>query len=168
MVLCPRCGFDIHPSFRFCPMCATPSPGVPPGYPPAPYASPPPLPYGAPPSAAYSPAPQASVTYQERVVVRQQVAGQPPVHYEASVAMPGMPAPAPMPAATAEDIVECAFCEGEGRRPFHDVCPGCQGKGRVRMTRPWVPCASCDGEGHEKFAIHDPCRICGGKGKVNP
>ena len=100
--------------------------------------------------------------------MRHQVAGQPPMHYEATVTMPGMPPPAPMAAPQTEDIVGCAFCEGEGRRPFHDVCPGCQGKGRVRMMRPWVPCASCEGEGHEQFAIHDPCRICGGKGKVNP
>ncbi len=67
----------------------------------------------------------------------------------------------------------CESCEGSGASPGSapEVCRHCQGAGQVRHSQQTilgaissvVTCAVCRGRG---FIITDPCRVCGGEGRV--
>lgn len=66
--------------------------------------------------------------------------------------------------------VTCEACSGsgskEGTQPVS--CPTCQGRGRVRSQQGFFTvertCPTCHGQGR---TIRDPCRSCGGTGRVD-
>ena len=63
----------------------------------------------------------------------------------------------------------CEFCEGTGAKGGAQptTCPTCQGVGKVRAQQGFFTiertCATCHGQGQ---VIADPCRECGGSGRV--
>jgi len=65
--------------------------------------------------------------------------------------------------------VQCDTCEGKGSKPgtYPVNCPGCQGRGQVTRSQGFfsvsTTCPHCNGEGR---IITDPCKDCGGIGKV--
>ncbi len=66
--------------------------------------------------------------------------------------------------------VACEACAGTGaesRQASNDVCPTCQGAGKVRAQQGFFlverTCATCGGRGR---VIRNPCRICAGAGTV--
>ncbi len=66
-------------------------------------------------------------------------------------------------------VVECGQCGGSGAAPGSKpaTCPTCGGHGQVRMQQGFFTvqqtCPRCRGTGS---IISDPCRACGGKGRV--
>lgn len=68
------------------------------------------------------------------------------------------------------EIVKCAFCKGRGIDPFPvlshlSTCPVCQGRGAVRVKKPYKICSACEGTGIYTRS-HLYCWICRGKGVV--
>ena len=68
----------------------------------------------------------------------------------------------------AMDAVQCAFCRGTGRDPFgimseRSACCVCGGPGLVRVQKPCIRCAHCQGAGAIKTLT---CTVCGGTGSV--
>ena len=66
--------------------------------------------------------------------------------------------------------VKCAFCKGTGRDRFPVLsplskCPVCNGKGVVRVQKPYEKCKRCTGTGLY-FGSHLYCWTCHGKGVV--
>ena len=65
--------------------------------------------------------------------------------------------------------VQCDTCEGSGSKPgtYPVKCPGCEGRGQVTRSQGFftisTTCHHCNGEGK---IITDPCKECGGTGKV--
>jgi molecular chaperone DnaJ len=66
--------------------------------------------------------------------------------------------------------VKCEACNGTGsenRERGSEVCPTCQGAGKVRAQQGFFvierPCPTCGGQGR---VIRNPCRICAGSGTV--
>ncbi|RKY38431.1 MAG: molecular chaperone DnaJ [Candidatus Omnitrophota bacterium] len=63
----------------------------------------------------------------------------------------------------------CPLCKGEGIEPgtSKQVCPGCGGRGEVRITQGFFSltrtCPRCRGEG---VIISNPCSRCRGEGRV--
>jgi molecular chaperone DnaJ len=64
---------------------------------------------------------------------------------------------------------ECDTCHGSGAKPgtHPKTCPTCAGQGAVRMSQGFFSiqqaCPTCHGSGKQ---ITDPCRACGGAGRV--
>jgi len=60
--------------------------------------------------------------------------------------------------------VECTVCGGEGfiESTSSQLCPHCQGSGRVRIGRELFRCEDCDGRGYTRRAR---CPNCNGSGK---
>ncbi|MEL6723534.1 MAG: molecular chaperone DnaJ [Pseudomonadota bacterium] len=65
--------------------------------------------------------------------------------------------------------VDCSTCDGTGAEPGTkpEVCPTCNGSGRVRAQQGFFTmertCGRCHGKGH---IIPNPCKVCGGAGVV--
>jgi molecular chaperone DnaJ len=65
--------------------------------------------------------------------------------------------------------VGCEVCSGSGAKPGSKAraCPTCGGQGRVRASQGFFSiertCPTCSGRGE---VIDDPCRACGGAGRV--
>lgn len=65
--------------------------------------------------------------------------------------------------------VACEHCSGSGAEPGTSptACPACRGTGRVRSSQGFFTiertCPQCHGRGQ---IIKDPCRECGGQGRV--
>lgn len=63
----------------------------------------------------------------------------------------------------------CETCHGSGAKPgtSSKPCPSCQGRGQVRVSQGFFSiqqtCPKCHGSGR---IIPDPCRDCGGAGRV--
>lgn len=63
----------------------------------------------------------------------------------------------------------CTECSGSGSEPGKspDVCPNCKGTGQIRFQQGFFSvsktCGKCHGNGK---IITDPCKTCGGHGKV--
>jgi len=63
----------------------------------------------------------------------------------------------------------CDFCRGSGSQSGagKTTCPVCNGHGQVRYSQGFVTiartCSQCSGSGQ---ILKDPCRICGGSGRV--
>ena len=66
-------------------------------------------------------------------------------------------------------VEECGTCHGSGAKPgtHPKPCPTCQGHGQVRVQQGFFSiqqtCPKCHGSGK---IIPDPCRDCGGAGRV--
>ena len=66
--------------------------------------------------------------------------------------------------------VGCEACGGSGARAGTEptTCPACKGHGKVRATQGFFTvertCTTCQGNGR---VIADPCRQCGGSGRVH-
>jgi hypothetical protein len=62
-------------------------------------------------------------------------------------------------------ILAFTLCVGEASAvgPFDQVCPNCQGTGKVTTTS---TCPTCHGSG--KITVWETCARCGGDGKVTP
>ena len=64
---------------------------------------------------------------------------------------------------------KCGTCDGSGCAPGRapSTCPSCEGSGQVRMQQGFFSiqqtCPRCRGAGS---VITDPCRTCGGEGRV--
>ena len=67
--------------------------------------------------------------------------------------------------------VKCAFCKGRGIDPFPilshlSTCPVCQGRGAVRVKKPYTTCTACGGTGiYARSRLY--CWTCRGKGVVH-
>ncbi len=65
--------------------------------------------------------------------------------------------------------VACKSCNGSGARTKNGIknCPACQGKGQLFQNRGFfsmmTTCPHCQGSGRQ---ITDPCKTCGGEGRV--
>lgn len=70
-------------------------------------------------------------------------------------------------------LERCADCSGSGAKPgtSPETCPDCQGTGQVRVQQrspfgviqTMKACSRCSGKGK---IINDPCKTCGGMGRV--
>ena len=61
---------------------------------------------------------------------------------------------------------ECAFCRGQGERPFGTICPVCRRSGVVSLEPPVVTCGYCHGRGEVPPRSGITCTVCRGRGKV--
>jgi molecular chaperone DnaJ len=67
------------------------------------------------------------------------------------------------------NLVQCKSCGGSGAKSKNAIkgCPTCQGKGQVFQNRGFfsmvAACPHCQGAGQ---IISDPCKTCGGQGRV--
>jgi len=67
------------------------------------------------------------------------------------------------------NLVPCKSCNGSGAKSKNGIktCPTCQGKGQVFQNRGFfsmvAACPHCHGAGQQ---ITDPCKTCGGEGRV--
>lgn len=72
---------------------------------------------------------------------------------------------------TYERLEPCTPCHGSGAAPGSpaQVCPGCMGRGRIRVQQGFIPiglerpCPRCHGKGR---VVTDPCPECRGAGMV--
>ena len=66
-------------------------------------------------------------------------------------------------------LAACEDCDGSGAAPGTSpaVCPDCNGRGQIRVSQGFFSlqqtCPRCRGAGR---VIRDPCRACGGHGRV--
>lgn len=69
-------------------------------------------------------------------------------------------------------MVKCAFCNGEGKDPFHllsylATCQVCSGKGTVNVQEPMIKCVYCNASGRSPNDGRITCSVCFGKGAVS-
>ena len=68
---------------------------------------------------------------------------------------------------TLPTLASCGECNGSGAKPgtSPSKCPQCHGRGQIRLLQGFLslPCPRCRGQGS---VIKDPCRSCGGSGRV--
>ena len=69
-------------------------------------------------------------------------------------------------------MVRCAFCNGEGKDPFHllsylATCQVCSGRGTVNVQEPMIKCVYCNGSGRNPNDGRITCPVCFGKGAVS-
>ena len=66
-----------------------------------------------------------------------------------------------------DSTYECVFCQGQGERPWGNICPVCRRSGLVSLRPPVVICAYCKGRGEVPPRSAITCLVCRGKGKVS-
>ena len=62
---------------------------------------------------------------------------------------------------------ECPFCHGRGELASGNICPVCNGDGKVHVQPPAVKCAFCNGQGQVPPRSNLTCWVCKGRGLVS-